>query len=1030
MAVKLSVVVPVYGTEPYLRKCLDSLAQQTLSDAEFLIVNDATPDQSMRIAGEFAARDARFRIISHEVNKGLFAARVTGASHAMGEYIAFLDSDDYVSVDFYRAAVSLADDGGFDIVMGDTVWVQENGDCVVRPLHRDLLPDEPLYGDDVRKAFFAQEMSCYSWHTIWNKVYRKSLFDQCLPVFASLDAHVIMTEDIAFSSVLMHRARSLARLKDDGVFYCMHAASSTNAAYADKKRFFKHYGDIVTVFDFVGRYLAAENDEASLAHLANARRWYCRMWADARRQCASRGQDKARADALTHQLCPGFNDDEADDQREIWWFDQMTVPWNDGLERIKRAIAGLDGEAPEVVSFDVFDTLIQRPFRYPGDLFCMLEDTWQKVNRRCLISFAAVRGEAESAARHLHQGYQEDVALTDIYDVLQQDYGVSEDCAEQMRRAECHAEIDFCQPRHTGIALYRMAKALNRKAVLISDMYLDRDTITAMLHRWGVKDWDDFFLSNEQNALKWNGKLYRCALETLAIQPRRMLHIGDNWSNDYIKPAELGIRAMHHPRAMDVMTDTNRTQLGQLGNQTAASFGSESSLQAALSYRCMQALAANRFFDNGFSATTSGSCFASSPALMGYYAVGGHVLSVAQWLIESARRDGVKRLVFLARDGWLVKQAVDLLLKSGGGMETVYCPASRRCLMPALTVNKTDFYALPVNAPAYTAGKMLALLSFCTADVAQSELQSMVEAAGFKWDEPFGGNHRYAEFVRWYLANLYDGGKHQKAYNLLREYYENILTEGCACFDMGYSGRLQSALNQLARRSVPVYYIHSDDHECPRLASAYDFRTTCFYGMKPGMSGAFREFLLSSAEAPCTGFTRDGAQVVPVYGQSEYSMAARCFIDMVQKNALRFVREYHAAFAGTPAQQVNPMVCSMPFESALRYLGGEDLSMLQGLAFEDEVFAGRSDLDLSDLIRDQSAAVNTHLPMGRQALVGFVPSQTPLVKRTIGFMLFDRSLLKEKAKRRLGKHPAAYRLCRTGWRGLKRIKKIFRKEAH
>ena len=118
---RLSVVVPVYGTEKYLRQCLDSLCRQTLRDAEFILVDDASPDRSIRIMEEYAARDSRFRILRHESNRGLFAARLTGVKAAQGEYVAFLDSDDYVSVDFYRSAVERADDGGFDVVMGDTV---------------------------------------------------------------------------------------------------------------------------------------------------------------------------------------------------------------------------------------------------------------------------------------------------------------------------------------------------------------------------------------------------------------------------------------------------------------------------------------------------------------------------------------------------------------------------------------------------------------------------------------------------------------------------------------------------------------------------------------------------------------------------------------------------------------------------------------------------------------------------------------------------------------------------------------------
>lgn len=1028
MAVKLSVVVPVYGTARYLRTCLDSLSSNTLHDAEFILVNDASPDNAADIMAEYAVRDARFRILTHERNLGLFAARLTGARAARGEYIAFLDSDDYVSVDFYRAAVSCADRGGYDIVMGDTVWVEADGRCVTRPVHADLIPDEPLLGDAVRHAFYGQEMTCYSWHTIWNKLIRRELFTRCMPWFERMTGHIVMTEDIAFSAVLMYEAQSFIRHRGDGVFYCMHNASATGSAYADRDRFFRNYGNIVTVFEFVEAFLREKDDKACLEHLMNARRWYCRMWAPAIAKCAVSQEDKAAAEKLTARLAPGFTVRPDDDCRDIWWFDRHTVPWNDGLERIKRAIAGLDGRKPEIVSFDVFDTLLQRPFRQPSDLRLMLEPAWQKANRRCMLSFAEARGEAEGSARAWVREIREDISLGDIYAAMRLTAGVTEDCAETMRHAEAEAEISFCRPRRSGVQLFELAKHLGRRVILISDMYLERDTITQMLNKCGVSGWEAFFLSCEENALKWNGGIYRKAIAALNAAPESILHIGDNWHNDCLKPRELGMHTMHHPRAMDVMTDVARTQLGQLGCQTAASFAGEASLQGALSFRCMQAMTAIRFFDHGFAPTTRSSSFACSPAMMGYYAVGGHVLSVAQWLIARAKRDGVRRLLFLARDGLLMKLAVDQLLTEADGIETDYQPASRRMLLPALTVNRTDFNCLPINIPAYSVMKLLNLLDFCTADMAQAEIRSICESAGFAWEEPFPGKYRYTEFIRWYLDNLYDGRKHQRAYNLLREYFEPILTPGTACFDMGYTGRLQSALNQLAGQSIPVYFIHDDGLESERLSDAFEFEVRCFYGLKPGMSGAYREFLLSSAEPPCTGVERTAEGVRPVYGECEYSPAARALIRCIQDNALRFVRDYVQCFKGTPAERLQPMVCSMPFESLLRYSGEEDLSLLEGISFEDTVFAGRRDLDLSALVRDQSAAANSGQMAMHGEFVGFVPSQTPLIKRTIGFLLFDRILLKEKAKKRLTQHPFLYGAAKACWRGVKNVRRLLRRE--
>lgn len=151
--------------------------------------------------------------------------------------------------------------------------------------------------------------------------------------------------------------------------------------------------------------------------------------------------------------------------------------------------------------------------------------------------------------------------------------------------------------------------------------------------------------------------------------------------------------------------------------------------------------------------------------------------------------------------------------------------------------NPTDWAALPVRWAVYTPEKTLKLLSFCTLDAPESELRHQAEAAGFPWQSPFQEKTRWESFLRFFRDKLYDGCRHQAAYSAARAYYEEKLPDGSACFDMGYSGRLQAALCQLTQRALPVYYVHADGRNSERLSAAYDFPVHCFYPMAPAMSG-------------------------------------------------------------------------------------------------------------------------------------------------------------------------------------------------
>lgn len=100
----VSVIVPVYKVEAYLPKCLDSIINQTLTDIEIICVNDGSPDNSQKILEEYAQKDARIKIITQK-NQGLAGARNTGTAAATGEYVGYVDSDDWIEPETYAAAV-------------------------------------------------------------------------------------------------------------------------------------------------------------------------------------------------------------------------------------------------------------------------------------------------------------------------------------------------------------------------------------------------------------------------------------------------------------------------------------------------------------------------------------------------------------------------------------------------------------------------------------------------------------------------------------------------------------------------------------------------------------------------------------------------------------------------------------------------------------------------------------------------------------------------------------------------------------
>lgn len=122
---KVSIIVPVYNVEKFLERCVISLQNQTVRDIEIILVDDSSTDSSLQICNRLAQADSRIKVI-HKVNEGAGKARNAALSIATGEYIGFVDSDDYVEPDMYRTLLEKAEEHNSDLVMSGVIFVDGN----------------------------------------------------------------------------------------------------------------------------------------------------------------------------------------------------------------------------------------------------------------------------------------------------------------------------------------------------------------------------------------------------------------------------------------------------------------------------------------------------------------------------------------------------------------------------------------------------------------------------------------------------------------------------------------------------------------------------------------------------------------------------------------------------------------------------------------------------------------------------------------------------------------------------------------
>ena len=168
----ISVIIPVYNVRDYLTPCLESVAAQTYRDLEVLLVDDCSTDGSLSVLESFVARydgPIRFRILRHEKNRGLSAARNTGLDAMTGDYVGFIDSDDYVRPEMYeRLLGALQSSGGAGIV---SCRFDTDTDGVLAPVVDEnqalgLIPSERFLGDSLTRRLS---------NDVWNKLYRRDV---------------------------------------------------------------------------------------------------------------------------------------------------------------------------------------------------------------------------------------------------------------------------------------------------------------------------------------------------------------------------------------------------------------------------------------------------------------------------------------------------------------------------------------------------------------------------------------------------------------------------------------------------------------------------------------------------------------------------------------------------------------------------------------------------------------------------------------------------------------------------------------
>ena len=238
---KISVIIPVYNAGKYISKTLESVLSQTFKDFELLCINDCSTDNSLDILEEFAKKDGRLKIINNEQNLGAALTRNVGIDCAKGEYIYFLDADDYIDENYLEVMLEKIEQENCEIVLNLSV-INEAGAAATTYKHPSMPKINPN-GEYLDNITTIHDAPCF----IWARIYRKAFLDKYNLRFLNIHA----TDDVVFNAIVDMYVDKTFVFYGENYHYTVNNTSVTGIAKSVDDRDLQHIKAHSMIYDYL-----------------------------------------------------------------------------------------------------------------------------------------------------------------------------------------------------------------------------------------------------------------------------------------------------------------------------------------------------------------------------------------------------------------------------------------------------------------------------------------------------------------------------------------------------------------------------------------------------------------------------------------------------------------------------------------------------------------------------------------------------------------------------------------------------------
>lgn len=603
----------------------------------------------------------------------------------------------------------------------------------------------------------------------------------------------------------------------------------------------------------------------------------------------------------------------------------------------------------DVVSFDIFDTLLIRPFANPDMVFEYLDD---KVLKRFGIkNFRKMRKESEYIARK-RKYFHQDVTISEIYSVFAEFADISITTAEKLKELEVCTETYLLSRRESVIKLAKEASESSKRVILVSDMYLEKTHIEKILFANNIDFYDEIYISCEIGKRKDRGDLWDYVLKCENIPKNRLLHVGDNEQSDVhvlaerqfmhpvhiMKPSVLFRQSLFGELLWEVLKPNERWEDNLLYGMVANLFCSDPNPKD--------------FFESKEPM--------SDPFKLGYTICGPIVFNFLSWLIRVSKEDDIKELKFIAREGFLLNQAFEIIKNHPNIIKSEiilpngsYLLCSRRAAIFAALIDEADIYRLLER---HFQGTLRAFFEkrINVSDMGAIENRLGKDVLDQIVSLPENHNQIFTNIIK-----VFDILTNQA--ELERETFLQYCTEQgisssgkIGIVDIGYSGSIQKALKSLLGYPLAGYYFVTDKMASELKSSGSICRAYFGEFVDPLKSdipiqrySLLMEAILTAPAGQLIYFRHGIENVEPVFKKPGLSQKEFSTIKIIHDGVLKFVTDMLDSF-GTAALDIEfskdrIQCCYALVVNGMICIG----KMKKFLSVEDE-FCGNSEIPVLD----------------------------------------------------------------------------------